>query len=181
MKRLVVTTHLEMTDPAWLVPSPPAGVQHAIARVEIASPEVSRFFYTAVGGRWHWTDRLGWSYRDWLAHLERPGTETWMMAALGGPAGFFELAPPEDGSVEIAMLGLLPQFIGRGLGGALLSAAVRRAWQAGARRVWLHTCTLDHPNALAGYLARGFRQCARVESERDVAEEPPGPWPGAMR
>jgi len=169
-----------MTDPAQLVPSGPAGLPHTIARVEVASPELSRFFYTAVGSRWHWTDRLGWSYRDWIAHLERPGSETWMMVALGAPAGFFELAPPEGGSIEIAMFGLLPQFIGRGLGGALLTAAVSRAWQAGAGRVWLHTCSLDHPNALAAYLARGFRQFARVESERDVAEEPPGPWPGAM-
>ncbi|MEZ4588267.1 MAG: GNAT family N-acetyltransferase [Gemmatimonadales bacterium] len=181
MKRTIVTTHLELTDPGQLVPAGPARVPHAIARVEAPSPELGRFLYTAVGGRWHWTDRLSWSRRDWVAHFERPGAETWMMVARGGPAGFFELAPPDDGGVEIAMFGLLPEFIGEGLGGNLLSAAVRRVWESGAHRVWLHTCSLDHPSALAAYRARGFREFARVESEREVPDQPPEPWPGANR
>ena len=73
-------------------------------------------------------------------------------------AGWYELRRvPEDGSVEIAYFGLMPGAIGRGLGKALLGCAVRDAWAMGATRVWLHTCTLDHPHALPNYLARGFR------------------------
>ena len=94
------------------------------------------------------------------------------MSAAGEPAGYFELlqhreawraeAPHElderrRASVEIAYFGLLPGFIGRGLGATLLAAAVRRGWALPAARVWLHTSSHDHPHALANYLARGFR------------------------
>jgi GNAT superfamily N-acetyltransferase len=75
----------------------------------------------------------------------------------GAPAGFFELKAHADGGVEIAYFGLLPEFIGRGLGKHLLTEAVERAWGLGARRVWLHTCSLDDKAALPNYLARGFR------------------------
>ena len=71
--------------------------------------------------------------------------------------GYFELKAHEDDSIEIAYFGLLPEFIGRGWGKYLLTRAVQSAWQLGPRRVWLHTCTLDHPAALPNYLKRGFR------------------------
>jgi GNAT superfamily N-acetyltransferase len=74
------------------------------------------------------------------------------------PAGYFELRQHEDGSVEIAYFGLLPNFIGRGWGKYLLTRAVDTAWSLDPKRVWLHTCTLDHPAALPNYLKRGFRR-----------------------
>jgi GNAT superfamily N-acetyltransferase len=74
----------------------------------------------------------------------------------GTPAGYFELEK-DKGNVEIAYFGLLPQFIGQGIGGYLLTRAVEQAWQMSAERVWVHTYTLDHPNALSNYQARGFR------------------------
>jgi GNAT superfamily N-acetyltransferase len=73
------------------------------------------------------------------------------------PAGYFELRRDSDNAIEIAYFGLLPEFVGRGLGKALLSAAATEAWRAGASRVWLHTSSLDHPAALPNYLARGFK------------------------
>lgn len=79
-----------------------------------------------------------------------------MLYVKGAPAGYFELEF-QDGNVEIACFGLLPRFIGLGLGGHLLTEAISRAWQMEATRVWVHTCTLDHPNALANYQARGLR------------------------
>jgi hypothetical protein len=66
------------------------------------------------------------------------------------------------------------------LGGALLTATVERAWALGARRVWVHTCSLDHPNALPGYQARGFRVFKIVHTEEELPERSPGPWPGAF-
>jgi GNAT superfamily N-acetyltransferase len=74
----------------------------------------------------------------------------------GTPAVYFELEKNND-NVEIAYFGLLPQFIGRGIGGYLLTRAVEQAWQMSAERVWIHTCSLDHPGALSNYQARGFR------------------------
>jgi GNAT superfamily N-acetyltransferase len=83
----------------------------------------------------------------------------------GGPAGYFELREHDDASVEIAYFGLLPDFIGRGWGKYLLTRAVQIAWDLGATRVWLHTCTLDHPAALPNYLKRGFRPLRTEEYE----------------
>src|SRR5207302_10488113 len=81
----------------------------------------------------------------------------WVMYRQGAPVGYFELRRDTD-AVEIVYFGLLPEFVGRGLGKALLTVAVRRAFELGAARVWLHTCTLDHPAALPNYLARGFKE-----------------------
>jgi GNAT superfamily N-acetyltransferase len=79
------------------------------------------------------------------------------MSGENAAAGYFELRQHQDRSVEIAYFGLLPAFIGRGWGKYLLTRAVESAWQLGTDRVWLHTCTLDHPAALSNYLKRGFR------------------------
>jgi GNAT superfamily N-acetyltransferase len=83
--------------------------------------------------------------------------------------------------VEIVYFGIMPQFVGKGLGGALLTAAVERAWQMGPTRVWVHTCSLDHPSALGNYLARGFRIFKQEIGHEDLPEQSPGPWPGSGR
>ena len=87
------------------------------------------------------------------------------------PAGYFELHAPGDGAVEIAYFGLLPEFFGRGWGGHLLTRAVDTAWSLGAARVWLHTCTLDHPAALPNYLRRGFRPVREETYTAHLAED----------
>jgi GNAT superfamily N-acetyltransferase len=79
-----------------------------------------------------------------------------LLRVKGELAGYFELRRDTDGGVEIAYFGLLPGFTGRRLGAHLLTEAVERAWSLGARRVWLHTCTFDHPAALPNYVKRGF-------------------------
>ncbi|MFO7632661.1 MAG: GNAT family N-acetyltransferase [Caldilinea sp.] len=179
MQRLVTTYHLEMTDPSQLnrarLPADPC----TVVRAEILTPELSRYFYTAVGGGWYWIMRLPWRYADWQALLSQPGFETWYGVHRGTPIGYFELLPHPDASVEIESFGLLPHFIGRGFGGQLLTAAIARAWQKGAQRVTVHTCTLDGPHALRNYLARGFRQVREEIIERTLPDAPPGPWPGA--
>ena len=115
------------------------------------------FVYQEVGAAWQWTDRLPWSENDWQAYAERAGLETWVGYVSGTPAGYFELARRDEGQVEIAMFGVLPSFTGRGVGGAMLTAAMRRAWEEGTQRVWLHTETADHPHALGNYQARGMK------------------------
>ncbi len=159
-------THLELSDRASLrAPvTTPAG-----ARVERLDPcPVPRYraLYRAVGARWHWRDRDGWSderLRAWLDDprvrilvLRAPGVEP-RAAELDGIAGYAELARRDDGTVEIAYFGLVADAIGRGLGGFLLARAVEEAWALGGERVVLNTCTLDAPQALPNYLARGFR------------------------
>ena len=97
------------------------------------------------------------------------------------PAGYFELEEQDVATVELVYFGLLPRFIDQGFGSAFLTVAIEQAWQLDAKRVWVHTCTLDHPSALANYLARGFRQFDEKTCEKEIPEMPVGPWPGAQR
>lgn len=181
MRRTVTIWHLELRDPLDFRPvaEPPSDVE--IRQVEIPSPEFNRFMYAAVGGDWWWVDRLAWTYQQWLDWLQRPEVETWCLLVKGTPAGYFELEAQEAASVEIVYIGLLPQFLGQGLGGWLLTAATRRARQIGGARVWLHTCSLDHPGAVANYKARGFRLFKEETVVQSLPAKPPGAWPGAER
>jgi GNAT superfamily N-acetyltransferase len=181
VQRLVTTTHLEMTGRAELRPAPDGAVPLALVRAEIPCPELSRFLYASVGARWWWYRRLRWDHAEWLAYLDRPELETWIAYVAGTPAGYFELESQDGGSVELVYFGLMPGFVGRGLGGALLTAAVRRAWDMGARRVWVHTCDLDHPRALGNYQARGFRVFRTEQEPEELPDRALEPWPGANR
>lgn len=179
MKREIEIYHLEMTSPEELRRARSPAAELEIRQARVPCPELNRFFYTAVGGDWFWIDRLSWTYERWLAWLDRPQVETWIGSVQGTPAGYFELELQPGGDVELAYFGLLPRFAGRGLGGALLTAAVERGWRMGASRVWLHTCTLDGPAALANYQARGFRLFRKERLTMEVPDDTPGPWPGA--
>ncbi len=150
----IVLTYLEMDDPAMLRPARPprvAGVE--IARVEPPGGELSRWFYVAVGTPHQWTDSLDRTDAEWQEWAEQ--VETWVATVGGERAGYYELRPYSD-SIEVAYFGLLPAFQGQGLGGHLLTHALRRALDL-APRVWLHTNTRDGPAALPNYVARGLR------------------------
>lgn len=177
MSTAVTVTYLELTDRQRFRPAQRPVVDWRLAGVDPPLPELNRFFYTAVGGDWFWIDRLAWTYDKWREYLAAPGVETWVLSVAGIPAGYFELQTIGS-DTEIVYFGLLPPFIGRGLGGWLLTAAVERAWELSSR-VWLHTCNLDHPSALAAYQARGF--CVyKVESQgEDLPAVSPGPWSGS--
>ena len=119
--------------------------------------QLNRFLYQFVGARWKWTDRLDWSDTQWADYAEHENLRTWIAYLDGSPAGYYELQRQEDGNVEIVLFGLAEPFIGMGLGGYFLSHALQSAWNwNGTRRVWLHTCTHDHPQALHNYTARGM-------------------------
>ena len=159
----VVRTYLEMDSPGRLTGRAPIPPGYAVQR-ETCDPDLYRDLYEGVGADYHWRDRRTWTDEQLRAHLERPSIAIWVLREGSAPRGFFELARHDDGSVEIAYFGLVPAAIGRGLGRALLTAAVDAAWSLKPvpARVWLHTCTLDHPAALGNYLARGF-QVSRTE------------------
>jgi GNAT superfamily N-acetyltransferase len=154
----VTTWYLEQTAPEQLRRSPPPpGPPAQLQRAEIPSPTLNRHFYAAVGTDWRWTDRLPWTLEQWRRHVERPDIQTWILYQAGTPAGYLELERAGTGDVQLAYFGLLPEFLGRQLGGWFLSESIARAWEWNARRVWVHTCSLDHPAALANYQARGMR------------------------
>jgi GNAT superfamily N-acetyltransferase len=153
----VIRTYLQMLSPSELHSAVSSSEP---VRIELATgcpASFYRYLYAEVGRNYHWVDRLGWTDPEITDHLNRPAVTLWVMYASGAPAGYFELERHEDGSTEIAYFGLLQEFIGRGLGGHLLTLAVQQAWSTGAGRVWLHTCTLDDPAAMPNYLKRGFK------------------------
>jgi GNAT superfamily N-acetyltransferase len=178
MKQIVTRWYLEMRSPATLRPSTKRIAGFRVERVPEPCPELNRFFYTAVGGDWYWTDKLPWTHAQWAAYVSRPEFQTWVAYLAGNPIGYFELL--QDGSdVEIAYFGLLPQFTGRGLGGLMLTAAVAQAWALGPAQVTVDTCTLDGPAALQNYQTRGFVVYDTETIELDLPDAPPGPWPHA--
>lgn len=171
------TWFLEMTSPYQLRPGQLPREVPMLTRAEIPCPEFSRFLYRAVGGDWYWMDRFGWSYQDWQTWAAR--VETWTAYVRGTPAGYFELETRPDDTVHLALFGLLRWAIGQGLGGWLLTRAIERAWERGARIVTVNTCSLDGPYALANYQARGFTLTRMYTATCDVPEQAPGPWRGS--
>jgi GNAT superfamily N-acetyltransferase len=129
----------------------------AVAPVPDPAPALYRECYRTVGAQYHWRDRWDWSDEEIRRHLADPGISLHVARRAAALVGYYELRRvSDDASVEVAYFGLAPGQLGRGLGKHLLSCAVRDAWALGPARVWLHTSTLDHPNALPNYLARGF-------------------------
>jgi GNAT superfamily N-acetyltransferase len=156
-KLTVTRTYLAMHAASELVPARAPELPVRIDQLVNCPPAFYRFLYHEVGRGHHWVDRLGWSNEQVRAHLAQPEIAVHALYVQGSPAGYFELRRCDDGSIEIAYFGLMPDFIGRGLGSWFLYRATATAWAAGATHVWLHTCTLDHPSALPNYRRRGFR------------------------
>ena len=152
----VTTYYLEMRSPALLKAKQEAhGLQ--VCECEIKQFQFNRFLYQFVGAPWAWTDKLSWTDDQWRAYAEDDDLRTWVAYYRGSPAGFYELQRQDRGDVEIAYFGLATRFIGQGFGAYLLSQAIESAWAwKGTKRVWVHTCTLDHPSALLNYKSRGM-------------------------
>ena len=119
--------------------------------------QLNKFFYKQVGKNHRWIDRLSWSDEKWINYISNRNLETYIISESDELAGFFELLyNPELKETEISYFGLLEEYIGKGIGGYALSVAIKKSFEKNIRRVWLHTCTLDHPNALKNYIARGM-------------------------
>lgn len=166
----VTTTYLEIPSRAHFRPSFSDSPDLLILQARAPLPSFYRFLYDAVGRDYHWTDRHAWSDDALLAYLAQPSITLMVLYVQGTPAGYVELncASDEPGT-EVAYFGLIPAFHGRGLGKHLLSVGVRRAFDDGAERVWVHTCTLDGKYALANYKARGFQPYRVVTHEQQLA------------
>ena len=119
--------------------------------------QLNKFFYKQVGKKHRWIDRLSWSDGKWINYISNKNLETYIISESKELAGFFELLyNPELKETEISYFGLLEEYIGKGIGGYALSVAIKKSFEKNIKRVWLHTCTLDHPNALKNYIARGM-------------------------
>ena len=120
--------------------------------------QLNKFFYKNVGKRHHWVDRLSWNDQQWINYTSGKNVKTFILKNKRDLAGYFELIIHKDKKeVEIAYLGLLEEYHNQKLGGFLLSSAIRISFEKKLERVWVHTCSLDHKNALNNYLSRGMK------------------------
>jgi ribosomal protein S18 acetylase RimI-like enzyme len=171
-------TWLEMTSPAALRPGRPPPAPLALQVGDGSVLSLVRSTCTRIGQPHGWTSRPSWSEEQWARHLARPEVQAWIALAGGEAAGMIELEARPGAEVEITIFGLVPEFVGRGFGGHLLTLATRLAWElphpegTAIRRVWLHTSSLDHAHALGNYRARGFRMVRTEDRPRPVP--PPG-------
>lgn len=151
-----VVTYLEMTESPRHPELPVPHGKLALLHAECPPVGFYRYLYDAVGRAWTWVDRKRLSDDELAAVIRDQRVEIYVVYAAGVPAGFAELDRRQVPDIELAYLGLVPEFIGRGLGAYLLDWVIRRAWEYQPARLWVHTCTLDHPKALGLYQRFGF-------------------------
>ena len=134
----------------------PDGYQ--IQVIKPADFQLNKFFYKNVGKKHHWVDRLIWNEKEWIQYVSDEKVKTFVLKNNEDLAGYFEIIIHKDkNEVEIAYLGLLEEYQEKRLGSCLLSSAIKNSFECNPRRVWVHTCSLDHKNALANYIARGMK------------------------
>ena len=160
-------TYLEMSAPPDTPPIPAPAMKLALLRVEKPSTGFYLYLYDAVGREWTWVNRKHMPEEELGAIIRDELVEIYVLYVGGVPAGYAELDRRKEPDVELAYFGLVPEFIGRGLGRYFLDWAIRQAWSSGPARVWVNTCTEDHPRALPLYQRLGFRVFARETATLD--------------
>ncbi len=159
MTKIVERNYLEIKSINDLNESKPPELNCSINLVKSDDFQINKFFYKNVGKKHSWTDRLIWSEADWSKYTSDPKVETYILKLKNDLAGYFELIIHyELKEIEIAYFGLLKEYQYKKLGSYLLSSAIKKSFiKENIERVWVHTCTLDHENALKNYLARGMK------------------------
>ena len=159
MKETIDRNYLEIKSTNALIESTPPELECSINLVKQDDFRINKFFYKNVGEKHRWTDRLVWSETEWIKYSSDPKVETYILKVKDDLAGYFELIFHLDlQEIEIAYLGLLEEYHKKKLGGYMLSTAIKKSFEKkDVKRIWVHTCTLDHDNALKNYLARGMK------------------------
>ena len=159
MKETIDRNYLEIKSINALIESISPKIECSINLVKPDDFQINKFFYKNIGKKHRWTDRLVWSESDWIKYSSDQKVETFILKVKNDLAGYFELIFHSDlQEIEIAYFGLLKEYHNKKLGGYLLSTAIKKSFEKkDIKRVWVHTCTLDHENALKNYLARGMK------------------------
>ena len=120
--------------------------------------QLNKFFYKNIGNKHKWVDRLIWTEKQWIDYVSNKNVKTYVLKRKEHLVGFFELIyHQEKKEVEIAYLGILEEYHNKKLGSYLLSEAIKESFKNKINRVWVHTCSLDHRNALKNYITRGMK------------------------
>ena len=151
MSKPVITTYLQLLSPSDHNPKTNDDPRFSVVKVGVPAPSFNKYFYVEVGRAWQWTERLAWSDADWLEYARSPNLHTFAAYYGGAPAGYYELRQ-EGEDVELAYFGLMPDFVGKKLGGALLSSAIENALSRFGCRAGVGTYLLARPPGGAGKL-----------------------------
>tara|TARA_B100001057_G_scaffold480124_1_gene552616 strand:+ start:402 stop:914 length:513 start_codon:yes stop_codon:yes gene_type:complete len=145
---------------------------HANLSIELLKKEnfdLNKFFYKQVGKKYQWIDRLIWDDLTWQKYTSNDNLKTYILKYNNNLAGYFELILNKElKECEIAYFGILEEFFDKGFGGYLLSKAIKFGFDLNVKRVWVHTCTLDHPNAIKNYKSRGMKIFKNETLERQA-------------
>lgn len=163
----VKVIYLEMhTPPGQLFPPPRDNL--TVIRARKPTVPYYRFLYQSVGGHHHWRSRKIMTDAELAVLIHDPRMENHVLFVDGVPAGFAELDRRVEEDIELVQFGLVPEFIGQGLGKYFLNWTIRQAWSYQPKRFWLHTCTLDHPTALPNYVKAGFTVFKEEIIQREI-------------
>ena len=158
MNKKVERNYLEINFLKDLKEAPLFLKKFSISLVDPADFQLNKFFYKNIGKNHHWVDRLVWNEKQWIDYVSDKKIKTYVLKNEKDFVGYFELIfHPDKNEVEIAYLGLLEEYHNKKLGSYLLSEAIKNAFLDNPKRVWVHTCSLDHKNALKNYMARGMK------------------------
>ena len=132
--------------------------EYSLNLLEPKNFQLNKFFYKNIGKKHKWIDRLVWTENQWMDYVSSEKVKTYVLKYKGDLVGFFELIfHSEENEVEIAYFGILEEYQNKKLGSYLLSQAIQKSFKRDINRVWVHTCSLDHKNALNNYIARGMK------------------------
>ena len=158
MKETVVRNYLEIKSSNYLIESLAPELECSVSLVKPDDFQINKFFYKSIGKEHRWTDRLVWTDKQWMEYISDQKVKTYILKKADDMAGYFELIfHKEKKETEIAYLGLLKEYQNKKLGSFLLTSAIKNSFSENTNRVWVHTCSLDHKNALNNYISRGMK------------------------
>ena len=158
MSKKIDRNYLEIHSIQDLIESCSPSDEFKLELIDPPNFQLNKFFYKNIGKKHKWIDRLVWTETQWIDYVSNSKVETYIFKYKDNLAGFFELiSHKEKKEVEIAYFGLLEEFQNKKLGSYLLSEAIKKSFKNNTDRVWVHTCSLDHKNALNNYISRGMK------------------------
>ena len=158
MKKEIKRNYLEIKSLNELAEVSKSSDVYSVNFLDPPNFQLNKFFYKNIGKDHHWVDRLVWSEKEWIDYVSNEKVSTYILRKEKDVCGYFELIFHKDkNEFEIAYFGLLKEYHNKKLGSFLLSFAIKKCFEKNINRVWVHTCSLDHDNALKNYLSRGMK------------------------
>ncbi len=158
MNKKVDRNYLEIQSLDDLVGSKNPSDEFIIELIDPPDFQLNKFFYKNIGKKHHWVDRLIWADKQWIDYINDKKVKTFVLKKKNDLVGYYELILHLDqNETEIAYFGILEEYQNQKLGSFLLTSAIKNSFSFNPKRVWVHTCSLDHRNALKNYISRGMK------------------------